>query len=264
MLKIANHFTVSNKALYRPHFIKIHCVLHSTADTLYNGILIYKLRASAAVSKVNKINFVVIAAAIISVGVGFFVSQKLIKTPAIVPENLSATLLDKAKPLHNFELVDHNKQAFNLKSLKGNWSFLFFGYTYCPDICPLAMQIMKKVWKNPALKITPASNMKMIFVSVDPDRDTPEILKAYAQYYNPAFIGVTGEANEIDNLTDQIGILYGFDEPDENGSYNVSHSGQIILIDPQGNMRAVFSPPLSPQSIAQDFIAIKQFVEDNS
>ena len=208
-------------------------------------------------------NLTLIAVAIISIVVGVLVSQKLLKAPATIPENLSATLLDKAKPLYNFRLIDHNNKPFDLNRLKGHWSFLFFGYTHCPDVCPLAMQIMRKVWQAPQLKTVINTNMQMIFVSVDPDRDKPALLKSYVQYYNPAFIGVTGKADEIDNLTGQLGILYGFDDPNENGDYNVSHSGQIILIDPQGNMRAVFSPPLSPQSITRDFIAIKKFVEDN-
>ncbi len=208
-------------------------------------------------------NLILIAVAIVSIAVGVLVSQKLIKTPVPIPENLSATLLDKAKPLHNFELIDHNNKPFNLNSLKGNWSFLFFGYTHCPDVCPLAMQVMRKVWQAAELKTAIASDMQMIFISVDPNRDTPTLLKSYAQYYNPAFIGVTGKANEIDNITKQIGILYSLDKADKNGDYAVGHSGQIILIDPQGNMRAVFSPPLNPKSITRDFIAIKKWLEDN-
>jgi len=212
-------------------------------------------------SKSNSI--LLISVAILSLVVGVWVSQKLFTASVVaVPKNLEATLLDKSKPLTNFNLIDHDNAQFNLASLQNNWSFLFFGYTHCPDVCPLAMQVMRKVWLAPELKAK--TNLKMIFVSVDPDRDTPAILKSYAQYYNPAFIGVTGNADEIDKLTRQIGILYGFDEPNKNGDYNVSHSGQIILIDPKGNMRAVFSPPLNPASIVKDFVAIKKFVEQNS
>ena len=213
-------------------------------------------------SKSSKFPIIVIA--ILSVVTGIWVSQYLIKTPATVPQNLEATLLDKSKPVTAFSLIDHDKKPFNLTSLKGNWSFLFFGYTHCPDVCPLAMQVMKSVWKNELLKDVNKSNIKMTFVSVDPDRDKPELLKSYVQFYNPEFIGVTGKLDEIDKLTRQLGILYGFDDPNENGDYNVSHSGQIILIDPKGNMRAVFSPPLNPKSISRDFIAIQKFVEDNT
>lgn len=212
----------------------------------------------------NKLNIMpLITIAVLSLVIGMGVSQFLFKKTTVVPKNLEATLLDKSKPLTAFNLIDHNNNAFNLDSLKGNWSFLFFGYTHCPDVCPLAMQVMRKVWQDKRLETTAKTNLKMIFVSVDPDRDTPAILKSYAQYYNPAFIGVTGKADGIDNLTRQLGILYGFEEPNKNGDYNVAHSGQIILIDPKGNMRAVFSPPLNPKSITKDFIAIQKFVEDN-
>lgn len=199
----------------------------------------------------------------LSVVIGVWVSQSILKKQAEIPQNLQATLLDIAKPLSPFELIDHNNSTFNLQSLKGNWSFLFFGFTNCPDVCPLSLQVMRSVWKSTQLKSAKLTNLKMIFISVDPARDTPEILKSYVQYYNPEFIGVTGKASEIDKLTKRIGILYGIDEPNENGDYNVSHSGQIILIDPQGSMRGVFSPPLLPQSIANDFIAIKKYVDNN-
>ncbi len=213
-------------------------------------------------SKKSSSTLMFFAVAIISVLIGLWASQQLLKKPVRIPDNLQATLLDKAKPLKNFSLIDHNNQVFNLSSVKGKWSFMFFGYTHCPDVCPLAMQVMKNVWNNPELKKLTENNLKMIFVSVDPDRDTPELLKSYVQYYHPKFIGVTGKAEQIDNITGQLGILYGFDDPNENGDYNVSHSGQIILIDPQGNMRGVFSPPLNPQSIAKDFLAIKKFIEE--
>jgi len=207
--------------------------------------------------------FLLLAIAAISILLGIWVSNFNIKTTATVPKNLEATLLERSKPVTSFSLVDHDNNEFNLQSLKGNWSFLFFGFTNCPDVCPLALQVMRSVWKTPALQKSIATNTKMIFVSVDPDRDKPEHLKSYVQYYNPEFIGVTGKQDQIDELTSQLGILYGFDDPNENGDYNVSHSGQIILIDPQANMRAVFSPPLTPQSISKDFIAIQKFVEDN-
>ena len=84
-----------------------------------------------------------ITIAVLSLVIGMGVSQFLFKAPAKVPKNLEATLLDKSKPLTAFNLIDHDNQTFNLDSLKNNWSFLFFGYTHCPDVCPLAMQVMR-------------------------------------------------------------------------------------------------------------------------
>ena len=104
----------------------------------------------------------------------------------------------------------------------------------------------------------------MIFVSVDPDRDKPEILKQYVQYFHPEFNGVTGKINEIDKLTSQIGILYGYDEKEGGNDleYTVNHSAQLILVDPKGRMRAVISPPHIPETIASNFQTIRLFYGD--
>ncbi len=195
--------------------------------------------------------------------VGIFAGDKFMRLfyNRAVPADLTATLLEKAKTLHPFTMQDHNQKTFGLNELKSKWSFMFFGYTHCPDVCPLAMQVMKQVWQQLDVSKHPDSNLQMLFVSVDPERDTPALLKQYAQYYDPSFIGITGKLDEVDNLTRQLGILYGYEEPDKQGNYHVNHSGQIILIDPQGNMRAVFSPPLDPKQIARDFQRIKTYVE---
>ena len=102
----------------------------------------------------------------------------------------------------------------------------------------------------------------MVFVSVDPDRDTPELLKQYVRYFDPSFIGVTGKADEIDKLTGQLGILYGFEDKDAEGNYNVNHSAQFVLIDPQGRLRAVISPPHDPATIASNFQTIRNYYGD--
>lgn len=103
---------------------------------------------------------------------------------------------------------------------------------------------------------TPQS-LQMGFVSVDPECDKLDILKQYTQYFNPELIGVTGKADQIDILTNQPGILYGFEDTFKEGEYVVNHSAQIILIDPAGNMHAIFSPPHTPETMAREFVAIK-------
>jgi len=205
--------------------------------------------------------FIVILSAALLLGI--FTGDKFVKlfVPKSIPTDLAATLLERAKPLSDFQLLDHNNQPIGLAQLKSKWTFMFFGYTHCPDVCPLAMRVMQQVWKQLGYLEKPDNNVQMYFVSVDPDRDTPELLKQYATHYNPNFIGVTGKSDQIDVLTGQLGILYGFGDPDEKGDYHVNHSGQIVLIDPQGNMRGVFSPPHEPQSISRDFLKIREYVE---
>ncbi|MGD8483634.1 MAG: SCO family protein, partial [Thioalkalispiraceae bacterium] len=172
---------------------------------------------------------------------------------------LEATVLPKARPITGFELIDHNGKPFTEANLKGNWSFAFFGFTNCPDVCPTALKIMQGVWKKlPADKAKP----NMLFFSVDPDRDPPEVLKKYVSYYHPDFIGITGKLDQIDIITNQLGILYGYDEKGDNsGDYNVNHSAQVLLIDPQGRLRAVFSPPYHADSISQALAVIRDFYE---
>ena len=197
--------------------------------------------------------------AIISVSLGLWLSQKISHTKK-PPANLAATFLVKGKPLTAFSLIDDNHKTFDLARLKGKWSFMFFGYTNCPDVCPLSMKIMQGVWQ----KLPPAvlKRAQMVFVSVDPGRDTPEILKSYVQYFHPDFLGVTGDPDQIDILTRQLGILYGFEDPEPGTkNYTVNHSAQIILVDPQAHMRAVFSPPHDAAKIADTFQKILAFVE---
>ncbi len=177
-----------------------------------------------------------------------------------MPRGLEATVLDQARPLKPFRLVDHDGRPFTEQSLRGHWSFLFFGYVHCPDVCPIVLRVMQEAWQQIPHRADDPAPPQMIFVSVDPDRDTPAVLKQYVRYFNPDFIGVTGPLDEIDNLTGQLGILYGFDDQQaDTGDYLVNHSAQIILIDPRGRMRAVLSPPHEPAVIAANFQTIRNY-----
>lgn len=198
--------------------------------------------------------FVVIAAAGLAAGV--WLSQRLASAPAAQPPaGLEATYLPQGKQLTDFRLLDHDEEPFTRARLEGRWSFMFFGFTNCPDVCPMALQVMRGVKAQIEGRATPP---QVVFVSVDPERDPPATLKEYVGYFDPAFTGVTGELDQIDALTRQLGILYGYEDPDpETGEYTVNHSAQILLIDPQARMRAVFSTPHDVHAIARDFLEIR-------
>lgn len=178
----------------------------------------------------------------------------------VPPQLKQGTLLPDAKPIADFQLTDQHGQPFTLDKLRGRWSFAFFGYTHCPDVCPtsLAMlaQVLRKLEKS-KLDTVP----QVLFVSVDPERDTPQQLAEYVPYFHPDFIGLTGEPRELMVLTRQLGILYGKSPDAEADNYEVDHSAAIILFDPQGDFRAVFGVPHTPGLIAQDFVAIKNYYE---
>ena len=176
-----------------------------------------------------------------------------------LPQDLQATYLPQGKPISGLSLKDHNQAAFDESRFQGKWSFLFFGFTNCPDICPTTMLVMKSVWNKLPETAKQSPSPQMIFVSVDPQRDTLDKLQKYVTYYHPDFLGVTGELDQIDVLTKQFGVLYGYEDPTQDGNYTVNHSSQILLVDPQGNLRAVFSSPHLTDEIVKGFVSIRGY-----
>jgi len=159
---------------------------------------------------------------------------------------------DQARLLPEFELVDQNGQAFTRDSLEGQWHLVFFGYTHCPDICPASLQTMADMVK--AIDDSDVNKaLRVMFVSVDPDRDTPALLKNYVEYFNPSFIGATGAAENIAQLTRSLGIAYFLERDNpEQLSYEVSHSSAFVLINPSAEFAGLFAAPHDSQAIAAD------------
>jgi protein SCO1/2 len=182
-------------------------------------------------------------------------------SPPEPPQLKQGTLLPSAKAVADFQLTDHNGKPFTRENLKGKWSFAFFGYTHCPDVCPTSLsmlaQVMRILGKDDTLDVLPQT----VFFSVDPERDTPELLEKYLPYFHPDFIGVTGDPQHVLLLTRQLGIMYGKAPGDNADDYLVDHSASIILFDPDGNFLALFGIPHDPGLIAQEFIAIKNYYE---
>ena len=177
------------------------------------------------------------------------------------PQLNQGTLLPSPKPVTDFQLTDHRGQPFTLENLKDNWTFVFFGYTHCPDVCPTSMamlaQVQSKLEKQDGLDKLP----QVVFVSVDPERDSTALLSEFVPYFHPDFIGARGDGQTTLHLTRQLGILYGKVEGSAADNYLVDHSAAIILFDPDGAFRAVFGVPHDPTLIANDFLAIKTYYE---
>ncbi len=170
-------------------------------------------------------------------------------------EDVSATVLRDAKPLPKFVLEDHFGNGFTNKNLKNQWSFVFFGYTHCPDICPTTLALLNQV-EQVLKKETDIDLPKTIFISVDPERDTVSQLAEYVPYFNPEFTGVTGSLENLQVLTKSLGIAFGKDSDTESKEYEVFHSSRIMLIDPEGRLKALFASPHDVNQIASDYIKI--------
>lgn len=191
---------------------------------------------------------VIIAA--LAVMAGFWAAQALLKEQA-PRHDLSATRFPVARAIQPFELIDHNSAPFDNAALQQHWSFVFFGYTYCPDVCPTTLSVLNGVAQRLQGVDT---DVRFIMVTVDPERDTPERLAEYVTYFNGEFLGVTGSDEGLTQLTRQLGILYNRVEPEGGAEgYLIDHTAGVFLFDPDGRYHAVFTPPLSADKLAGDF-----------
>ena len=173
----------------------------------------------------------------------------------------STVLLDQQRPLSAFNLVDHKGKPFTPSELKGKWSFLFFGYTHCPDVCPATMFVMSEMRKSLGDGAS-SEPVHVYFVSVDPERDTPEVLSEFVPFYNPEFVGISGSNDELNKLTKQLGILYlKAPNPYDESSYLMDHTTSVVLINPQGNLYGLFPAPHMANTMAEDFRTIVETYE---
>ena len=160
-----------------------------------------------------------------------------------------STVLTKPIKLDEFMLTADDDSVFSNQSLKDKWSLLFFGYTHCPDVCPLTLHQLAQANKELADKLD--STPDIIMVSVDPDRDTSEILQKYVRSFGENVSGVTGNNEELDKLTSQLGIFYNANKH-EGENYSVNHSAAVILINKNAEFHAVFSAPHSIEHFVSD------------
>ncbi len=181
--------------------------------------------------------------------------------PPQPPHLQQGTLLPSAKPVADFNLIDDKGESFTLKDLQGRWTFAFFGYTHCPDVCPTSLSMLAKVMARLRQEENLPSLPRGLFVSVDPARDTPATLANYVKYFDADFVGVTGKSQQLHTLTRQLGILYAKSGGDSADDYLIDHSAAIILFDPRGRFYALFNVPHDPDKIASDFMLIRNYYE---
>jgi len=156
--------------------------------------------------------------------------------------------------LADFQLLDGDNQAFTRTQLQGHWSLLFFGYTHCPDICPITMS---ELAKSSTLLLrsedAAARAVQVVFISVDPARDPPELLKNFARYFNERFTAATGSVEQLTTLTDSIGARHRR-LTEQGADYRVEHSSDVWLIDPQARLYAKFPAPQHAPELARSVI----------
>lgn len=157
-----------------------------------------------------------------------------------------ATYLGQGLEIPDFNLTDQNAQLATKDLLRDSYNLLFFGFTNCPDICPITLGMISMI------ELIVNNTVNLIFVSVDPLRDSPEMIKNYLNNFNARFIGLTGDEEELAKLWSALGItVHRMDDPD-GSSYNVTHNGTVFLLNPEGRMIGLTNHPTDPVSLNQD------------
>ena len=182
--------------------------------------------------------------------IGFQLSAKINSTGTLA--NIQKVSPPLALP--NFYLRDQHGQAFDLNSLKGQWSILFFGFTQCPDICPATLQQLAMLNNTMSQQTIAGVTPQTVFVSVDPKRDS-EHLAEYVEYFAKDFIGISGDMSEVVKLEQGIGAWHQYQTASD-GNYQVAHSGELFLINPKGELQARLQPPLDIKAITQQLLLL--------
>ena len=194
-----------------------------------------------------KLSKLIIAlAAGFAVAAGLFVALRLQQPSAPT----TALELPDPDPVPAFELIDQRGAPIDETVFQGQWDLVFFGFTHCPDICPTTLQVLATA--KSALEeqgVTPLP--RIVLVSVDPERDTPDILGRYVAYFGADNLGITGSLEGIRALTSGLGIYFEKQESDD-GNYLVDHSAAVLLVDPEGRFSALFSGPHVPANYVHD------------
>lgn len=196
---------------------------------------------------------VVLAAALAG---GFWLGQAH-RSSMTAPET-GAIVLPAPRDPGPFLLVNHRGEPFSRAQLTDGWTLWFFGFTNCPDICPMTLVTLDLVDK--ALADAGAARPRVVMMSVDPARDTPERLAEYVPYFNEDFVGVTGSMGEVRQLTERLGIIVQYTAGDGD-HYTVDHSSQLMLMGPDGLVYAVLPSPHEPSALARDLSLLLPWLE---
>jgi protein SCO1 len=145
-----------------------------------------------------------------------------------------------------FNLVDQNGKPFTDADLKGKWQLVFFGYTHCPDVCPTTLNDLSLAFDKLGAK---KNDFGIVFISVDPDRDTPPVLKSYVESFGGPITALTGTPDEVKQAAKDYKVFYA-KHPRGDGGYDMDHSALIYVMDPQGRFTATFTPDDTPDSMA--------------
>ncbi len=199
--------------------------------------------------------FVIVLAVMLALAFGLGVYQANVQQqgPGDLP---GVTLFEHSTAVDDFSFVDQHGKSISQSDFKPGWRLVFFGYTYCPDICPTTLADLSRAWK--ALSPEAQTINQVVFVSIDPERDTPESLAPYLNYFNPAFMAMTGNPVDLQRLAEQINGFYARVDRGEGQAYLMDHSANLMLVDADWQYRGYVEPPFTRDTMVTLLEALAQ------
>jgi len=203
-----------------------------------------------------------VVTAVIAMSAGLWLAQSSKNNqPPLSAPHIQGAIYTSDKPVKPFKLINHLGDDFTNSNLNGHWSIVFVGYTHCPDICPTTLSLMSEVHREMSLqKVNPPN---VLFLSIDPERDTPEVMKTYVEYFNPEFTGITGELSNIKTLTQDLNAVYrkapGLSGEITKDDYLMDHSSALMLINPKGNLQSILTAPHTPGNVIESIIKTQAY-----
>ena len=200
--------------------------------------------------------------AIVAFALGLVVARLLLApAPRTPPITQNATVLPTPRPLPELSLVNEDGKPLTTEYFRSGWTIVFFGFTHCPDVCPTTLALLAQTRRELA-DVPAAQQPRVLLVSVDPERDTPEKLKGYVTFFDKSFHAATGQLEQIEQAAAAFMVPFA-KVPTPDGGYSMDHGAGIFFVAPSGSIMAYSSPPLQPQALAQDYRTTVQYFEES-
>lgn len=204
----------------------------------------------------GKIPLTLIIIASLAAGLGLWLGQLLFLSPATPVTLHTMRLLDPPRSLPAFSLESTQGTHIDNASLRGHYTLVFLGFTHCPDICPTTLADLAKAEKQWA-DLPEAQRPRILFVSVDPERDTPDSIHQYASFFSPSLLSGTSDTESLTQLASALSMVFA-KSPLEGGGYTIDHTSWVAVLNPEGQLSGFIRPPLDPVAIAAD---LRQLLE---
>ena len=205
-------------------------------------------------TRIHKTVFILVALVALVIGLTVYRvlnTEQQLDTAELLDAGI--VLLPQGRDVPNLTLTNQDGEQVSMEALKGRWNLLFFGYTFCPDICPATLAELRQLGSK--LPEDAKQRMQPILVSVDPERDTPAQLKKYLDYFGAEFMGLTGPLEDIQSLANAVGVPFIPADTSEE-DYTVDHGGNLALIGPDGRLRGFVRGPLRTDKLAEQLPAV--------